>query len=154
MRDEQDDAFQQLMLDAAKVGMSEREIVSCFSEWLLINCWRFDGKDFRIFGNFRGPGDEVEAVEQDGLTSFQGKMSDVKRAQVRARIFSALESEAPAIVHYSMPVDDGPVRDFVSIARATPQPDGSQGLIGVSFECFKPLRQVAFAESSARDASA
>lgn len=154
MQEVNDGAFLQLMQDAAIVGMSEREIVACFSEWLLINCWRYDGKDFRIFGNFRGPGDEVNIVHVDGHTSYQGRMSDAKRAQVREKIMSALETRSLGVVHYSMPVDDGPVRDFVSVAEYRPLPDGVDGLIGVSFECFKPLRQVAYAEGREIEPSA
>ncbi|MCD2173901.1 hypothetical protein [Rhizobium sp. C4] len=148
MHEENDVAFEQLMRDAAVIGMSERDIVACFSEWLLINCWHFDGADFRIFGNFRGLEHMTEIVEKDGNRSFQGKMSEAKSAMARANLARAMDAKGFSSVRHPMSVDDGPPRDFISIGQYKQEDDGKPGLIGVTFECFKPLRQIAVTESA------
>lgn len=153
MHDEYDGAFQQLMRDAAVMGMSEREIVACFSEWLLINCWRFDGEAFRIFGNFRSIDDVAELVEKDGNRSFQGKMGDAKSAIAREKLSQAMDARGFSSVRHAMRVDDGPARDFISIGQYKPQEDGSPGLIGVTFERLKPLRQLAVTENTRDEAA-
>ena len=146
MHDEYDGAFQQLMRDAALIGMSERDIVACFSEWLLMNCWRCDGADFHIFGNFRSFDDETVLVEKDGSRSFQGKMSETKSAMARQALAKAEDASGISFVRHPMRVDEGPARDFISIGRYKPNDDGTPGLIGVTFEALKPLRQVAVTE--------
>jgi hypothetical protein len=148
MQDEDDGAFQQLMRDAAVMGMSERDIIACFSEWLLFNCWHYDGADFRVFGNFRGPEHLSELVETDGSRSFQGKMTDAKSAITRSNLARAMDAKGLSSVRHPMRVDDGPARDFTSIGQYKPEDDGAPGLIGVTFECIKPLRQIAVTENS------
>ena len=148
MEDDFDGAFQQLMRDAAVIGMSEREIVACFSEYLLINVWHYDGADFRIFGNFRGREHMSELVEKDGIRSFQGKMSEAKSAITRENLAKAMDAKGLSSVRHPMWVDDGPARDFTSIGQYKAEDDGTPGLIGVTFECFKPLRQIAVTEKS------
>ncbi len=153
MHEEDDGALQRLLENAAAVGMTEREIVACFSEWLLFDCWRFDGKDFHIFGNFRAVDDVAVAVEDQGQLSFQGKFGDEGREVARAKMLDTLERKGSAVVHYPLKIDDGPTRDFVSIGQYKPMADGSDGLVGVAFERFKPLRQVSVSERSATGAA-
>ena len=148
MHNQDDGAFQQLMRDAAIIGMSERDIVACFSEWLLFNCWHYDGADFRIFGNFRGLEHVSELVEKDGSRSFQGKMTEAKSAIARGNLAKAMDAKGLSSVRHPMRVDDGPARDFLSIGQYKAEDDGTPGLIGVTFECFKPIRQIAVTENS------
>ncbi|MET3611816.1 hypothetical protein ABID16_000121 [Rhizobium aquaticum] len=146
MQEDYQDAFRQLMHDAPLVGMSDREIVACFSEWLLFDCWRFDGKDFHIFGNFRAIADIVDVVEVDGQITYQGRFSEEGRDLAREKLFPALESKGLMVAHYPLQVGDGPNKDFVSIGEYKPLEDGSCGMIGVAFERFSPLRQVSVSE--------
>lgn len=142
------DAFEHLLRDAAAVGMSEREIVACFSEWLLFDCWRFDGRDFKIFGNFRAVKDIVDVVEVEGQITYQGKFSEEGRVIAREKLFGALEARSLAVAHYPLKVDDGPDRSFVSIGEYKPLKDGSDGLIGIAFESFSLMRQVSVSEQA------
>lgn len=148
MQSVNDDAFELLMRDAAVIGMSERDIVACFSEWLLMNCWRCDGAEFQIFGNFRSFDDEAALVEKDGNRSFQGKMSETKSAMARQALAKAEDATGISHVRHAMRVDEGPARDFITIGRYKPNADGSPGLIGVTLEALKPLRQVAVTETA------
>lgn len=153
MQENHDDAFRHLMRDAAIIGMSEHEIVACFSEWLLFDCWRFDGRDFHIFGNFRAVDDIADKVEEGGQTSFQGRFGEEGRRIAREKLFSALETRSTAVAHYPLKVDDEPSREFVSIGEYRPLADGADGLIGIAFERFRPLRQVSFSEGSSERAA-
>ena len=146
MEEDYRDAFGQLMQDAALIGMSDREIVACFSEWLLFDCWRFDGKDFRIFGNFRAVTDIVDVVEVQGQVTYQGKFSEEGRRIAREKLFGALESRSLAVAHYPLKVDDGPNRSFVSIGEYKPLSDGADGLIGIAFESFSLMRQISVSD--------
>ncbi len=148
MEEDYRDAFGQLMQDAALIGMSDREIVACFSEWLLFDCWRFDGKDFRIFGNFRAVTDIVDVVEVQGQVTYQGKFSEEGRRIAREKLFGALEAKGLAVAHYPLKVDDGPDRNFVSIGEYKPLSDGADGLIGIAFESFSLMRQISVSEEA------
>ncbi|HWU64578.1 MAG TPA: hypothetical protein VN112_21365 [Ensifer sp.] len=149
MQDDNDAAFRQLMRDAAALGMSGRDIVSCFSEWLMIDCWRFDGRDVHIFGNFCAVDEVVEVIEANGRSAFHGKIKDDARAQAREAFLEAMREKRGTTAHYPVKVDEGPLRDFVSIGTYRRFDDGTEGLIGVAFECFKPLRQIAISEEGA-----
>lgn len=146
MHEDDDGALPRLLQDAEAIGLSEREIVACFSEWLLFDCWRFDGEDFRIFGNFRAVDDIGAVVEEQGAVSFQGRFGDEGRNIALAKLLGALEAKSSAIAHYPLKIDDGPARDFVSIGEYKPLANGSDGLIGIAFEAFQPLRQVSVNE--------
>jgi hypothetical protein len=153
MPDNSEEAFELLSKDAASIGLSHREILSCFSEWLLVNCWRFDGKDFHIFGNFKAADDQTEIVNDQGRRSFQGRMGDAKRDKTRAAVMGALDSKGFVDLGFQLKVDDGPPRPFRTYAQYKLGEDGSDTLIGVSFECLKPLRQVAISDETGSKAA-
>ena len=145
MLDKSEDAFEVLSRDAESIGLSHRDVLSCFSEWLLVNCWRFDGQDFYIFGNFKAADDQTRR-------SFQGRMGDAKRDKTRAVVMGALDSKGFVDVGFQLKVDDGPPRPFKTYAQYRRGDDGSDTLIGVSFECLKPLRQVAVSDEAGSEA--
>lgn len=149
-----DEALAALLEEAERFGMSGSDILSCFAEWLHISYWRFDGEDFQVVGNFVTVGDEVVSAEENGQLVVRRNKEDTERHAARDTLLRLMKQQGEANLTLPLKIDDGPRRTFRLLGKYKRLEDGGDGMVGTSYECFRPLRQIAVSEGPLSDEGA
>jgi hypothetical protein len=138
-----DDIFGQ----AADLGISAKDIIACFTDHLRFACWRYDGIEKNVFvsANF-GPGQPGKQEFRNGLPLYASDLHHDDRAMVDEELRAAYTEKRGTSFRYRTVDADGGEKTFVTSVKYRTHEDGRDELFGISYECFKPVRNITLHE--------